>query len=209
MVTTKVKICGIKDRDTIDLCHSLNVDFIGLNFSKASPRSIHPSDVPNLFANRTAEGFPKVVFLFFQNEVLEIEEIVTKFKPDLIQLIAGDPVDITSVWDKYKGEKTLLPAFRLQGAVGDESLLCPELPLVILDSYKRELGGGTGHTFPWEYVKKVKRPYLLAGGITPDNVEEAVRYLHPFGIDVASGVETNGQKDHHKIRELIKNARRD
>ncbi len=203
----KIKICGIRDLETVDLCHALRIDFLGFNFSPNSPRNISESEIEALLVLREKEHFPKIVFLFFQNEEKQITKLVNQYNPDYVQLIAGDPIDITGVWEKYRSSKTLLPAFRLQGRVGDESLLCPDLPFVILDSYKKDLGGGTGHTFPWEYVKEVKRPYLLAGGITPDNVVDAIRYLKPFGIDVASGVETNGKKDQTKIEALVKNVR--
>ncbi|MDZ4727313.1 MAG: phosphoribosylanthranilate isomerase [Leptospira sp.] len=202
---TKIKICGIREKETVDVCRELSVDYLGFNFSPISPRNISPKNIEKLIVDRLSPNFPKVVFLFYGNDLSLIYSLIKEFKPDYVQLVAGDPVDITDVWLEYLNSKILLPAFRLQGKVGDESLLCPELPFVILDSYQKEMGGGTGHTFPWEYVKDVKRPYLLAGGITADNVEEAIRYLHPYGIDVASGVETNGSKDSEKIRNLVKN----
>ncbi len=204
---TKIKICGIRDIETVELCQELQVDFIGFNFSEQSPRNTNESHISSLLSARKNHNFPKIVFLFFQNQISQIEKLVETYHPDFVQLIAGDPIDITDLWDRYRSQKILLPAFRLQGKVGDESLLCPELPLVILDSYKKNLGGGTGHTFPWEFVKDVKRSYLLAGGITPDNVVDVIRYLKPYGIDVASGVETDGKKDPYKIRELVKNVR--
>ncbi|GBF50149.1 N-(5'-phosphoribosyl)anthranilate isomerase [Leptospira ryugenii] len=204
---TKIKICGIKDVETFSLCRELSVDFVGLNFSPKSPRRIQRTEAEAILRERERTGSPKIVFLFFENEVLEIENLVKTYAPDLVQLIAGDPIDITPVWNTHLQSKTLLPAFRLQSKVGDESLLCPELPFVILDSYKKDLGGGSGHTFPWEYAKEVKRPYLLAGGINPQNVEDAIRFLKPYGIDVASGVETDGKKDASKIKELVNNVR--
>jgi len=204
---TKIKICGIRDKKTVSLCQELHIDWIGFNFSPESPRNISENEIENLISERNTPHFPKIVFLFYQNHPKEIKKLVDTYQPDFVQLIAGDPIDITESWEVYRKDKRLLPAFRLQGRVGDESLLCPDLPVVILDSFKKDLGGGTGHSFPWEYVKDVKRAFLLAGGITPDNVEEAIRYLKPYGIDVASGVESNGQKDHNKIKDLVKNVR--
>jgi phosphoribosylanthranilate isomerase len=204
---TKIKICGITDKATVSLCQDLYVDLIGLNFSPSSIRRVNKDQVDEILKERDTVHFPKIVFLFYQNEPSEIRELVEAYNPHYVQLIAGDTVNITHEWEKYREEGTLLPAFRLQTKVGDESLLCPELPFVILDSFKQNQGGGTGHTFPWEFAKDVKRPYLLAGGITPDNVSEAIRYLKPYGIDVASGVETGGIKDHNKIKDLIKNVR--
>ncbi len=71
--------------------------------------------------------------------------------------------------------------------------------LVIVDSP----GGGTGNTFDWELLKKIKRPYILAGGINAENIEEAVEMLHPYGVDVSSGIETDGYKDKEKMKAFM------
>ncbi|TGN10532.1 phosphoribosylanthranilate isomerase [Leptospira ilyithenensis] len=203
----KIKICGIRTPEIIQVCADLKVDLIGLNFSPNSPRNIKENEIPNLIRTRHTEGFPKIVFLFYNNEIAEIRSVIEKYEPDYVQFIQGDNKLTTDIWNHYLNNKKLLPSFRISEEVKDESILCPELPFVILDSYKKGLGGGTGESFPWEYVKNVKRPYLLAGGITPENVREALDYLNPFGIDVASGVETDGKKDPEKIRQLVKNVR--
>ena len=74
---------------------------------------------------------------------------------------------------------------------------------VLLDSG----AGGTGKTFDWSLVRKLERPYFLAGGLSPENVAEAVRQLHPFAVDVSSGVETGGRKDEGKIRRFLEAVR--
>jgi len=203
----KIKICGIRTPEIIQVCTDLKVDLIGLNFSPNSPRNIKENEISNLIRNRHTEGFPKIVFLFYGNEIPEIRHIVENYKPDYVQLIQDDAKLTDDIWNHYLNSKQLLPSFRIREDIKDESVLCPELPFVILDSYKKGLGGGTGESFPWEYVKNVKRPYLLAGGITPENVREALNYLNPFGIDVASGVETDGKKDPEKIKQLVKYVR--
>ena len=64
-------------------------------------------------------------------------------------------------------------------------------------------GGGTGNTFDWELLKKIKRPYILAGGINAENIKEAVEMLHPYGVDVSSGIETDGYKDKEKMKAFM------
>ncbi|TGM66726.1 phosphoribosylanthranilate isomerase [Leptospira meyeri] len=203
----KIKICGIKDLATLELCVDLQVDFVGLNFSPRSPRAINADTAETLLKLRKKSGFPKLVFLFFENELTEIETLTNRFQPDLIQLIRGDAYVTSQIWNEFTETKKLLPAIRIQTKITNEKDLEPKSNLVILDSYQKTLGGGTGHTFPWEYVTSVKRPFLLAGGITPDNVKSALETVHPYGIDVASGVETDGIKDPNKIKTLVQNVR--
>ncbi|TGM01326.1 phosphoribosylanthranilate isomerase [Leptospira jelokensis] len=203
----QIKICGIKDLATLELCHELGVDYVGLNFSPRSPRKIDQTEAEELLSIRQKPNFPKVVFLFFENTTEEILQITNKFSPDLIQLIRGDQFVKEILWDSLTTEKKLLPAIRIQSPVVSDETLEPRSPLVILDSFQKGLGGGSGHSFPWEYITNVKRPYLLAGGITPENVQFALNSLNPTGIDVASGVETNGKKDPNKIKELVHNVR--
>ncbi|PKA25040.1 N-(5'-phosphoribosyl)anthranilate isomerase [Leptospira sp. mixed culture ATI2-C-A1] len=203
----KIKICGIKDLATLELCVDLQVDFVGLNFSPRSPRAITADTAETLLKLRKKSGFPKLVFLFFENEHTEIETLTNRFQPDLIQLIRGDAYVTSQIWNELTETKKLLPAIRIQTKVTNDEDLEPKSNLVILDSYQKNLGGGTGHTFPWEYVTSVKRPFLLAGGITPDNVKSALETVHPYGIDVASGVETDGIKDPNKIKTLVQNVR--
>ncbi|TGL87724.1 phosphoribosylanthranilate isomerase [Leptospira congkakensis] len=203
----KIKICGIKDLATLELCVDLQVDFVGLNFSPRSPRQIHEGTAESLLKIRNKPGFPKLVFLFFENSPTEIQSLKDKFQPDLIQLIRGDKFLTTELWENLTEKKSLLPAIRIQEKVTSDEDLEPKSDLVILDSYKKDFGGGTGHSFPWEYVTSVKRPFLLAGGITPTNVKSALETVHPYGIDVASGVETDEKKDPNKIKELVHNVR--
>lgn len=204
---TKIKICGIRDIPTFELCYELGVDYVGLNFSPRSPRKIDPKSAEKILSLRKNPGFPIIVFLFFENSLEEIQTLTKEFQPDLIQLIRGDGFLTEEIWDTLTSEKRLLPAIRIQSQVTSDEELEPKSKLVILDSFQKGLGGGSGHVFPWEYVTKVKRPFLLAGGITPSNVQLALKTLHPYGIDVASGVETDGKKDPNKIKELVNNVR--
>ncbi|MBM9548830.1 phosphoribosylanthranilate isomerase [Leptospira sp. 201903074] len=203
----KIKICGIKDLATLELCVDLQVDFVGLNFSPRSPRGITQETAESLLQLRKRPGFPKLVFLFFENSISEIQNLNTDFQPDLVQLIRGDKFLTKELWDNLTEKKSLLPAIRIQEKVTSDEDLEPKSDLVILDSYHKDLGGGSGYSFPWEYVTSVKRPFLLAGGITPENVKTALETVHPYGIDVASGVETNGKKDPNKIKTLVQNVR--
>lgn len=199
-----IKICGIQDTETISICKDLSVDFVGFNFSPISPRRIDLKTAETLCTKvKSFNTSPRIVFLFYKNPENEISEILNRLPSDYIQFVDGDLS--SAFFSSIKTEVPLLPAFRIEAPVFE--LPYPDCPLVILDSFHKESGGGTGKTFPWEYVKEVKRPYLLAGGINPSNVQLALQTLEPRGVDVASGVETNGKKDPNKIAELVKNVR--
>ncbi|TGL56100.1 phosphoribosylanthranilate isomerase [Leptospira kemamanensis] len=204
---TKIKICGIRDLPTFELCYELGVDYVGLNFSPRSPRKIDRKSAEKILSLRNNPGFPIIVFLFFENSLEEIQTLTKEFHPDLVQLIRGDGFLTEEIWETLTSEERLLPAIRIQSQVTSDEELEPKSKLVILDSFQKGLGGGSGHVFPWEYVTNVQRPFLLAGGITPSNVQLALKTLHPYGIDVASGVETDGKKDPNKIKELVNNVR--
>jgi phosphoribosylanthranilate isomerase len=79
--------------------------------------------------------------------------------------------------------------------------------IVLLDTAREGVFGGTGETFDWSRVPALTRPIMLAGGLRPDNVAEAIRRVRPWGVDVSSGVELNGEKDHEQIRAFISAAR--
>lgn len=95
-------------------------------------------------------------------------------------------------------------AFKVRGPGDLETAGASPADLVILDN-----GYGTGETFDWSLAGGVKRPYLLAGGLTPENIPDAIRLLHPWGLDISSGVETDRKKDLTKIHAAVAAARKD
>jgi phosphoribosylanthranilate isomerase len=204
----KIKICGIQSVEIMDLCQELAVDFVGLNFSPRSKRQISEAQIKTLLQKRGSSNFPKVVFLFFENEEKEITHLTESYKPDRIQLIANDSYVSKNFFDDLYQKNILLPSFRIQKPITNLDLGYPNLDLMILDSFETGEGGGTGKKFPWEFVKDVDRNFLLAGGINESNVVQALTETKAIGIDVASGVETDGKKDPKKIKLLVENVRR-
>ncbi len=209
--STKVKICGILDVDTALFCGKQGADFIGLNFSPKSIRKISVSDAKSISNevsrfNQNKNGSLKIVNLFYGNTESDIRSICNEIKCDYIQLIAGD-----------EELKTHLPDLRIPVILSigirkettEDDLKNFHSGLLILDTYKKGEGGGIGETFDWEMIKDVRRKFFLAGGLNPGNVADAIKLLRPYGVDVASGVEsTKGIKDKNKIREFIQNAKR-
>jgi phosphoribosylanthranilate isomerase len=206
----KVKICGIKDPDIAQYTIDSGADYIGINFSNVSKRKVSFKEAESIL-NRLEQSFSsekpfQLVALFYKNSESEIEKVLSSFSFDFLQYIKEDDSFHVKNWRNNK-----IP-FMLQMAVEsdiEDSDLEFSNDLFILDSYSKKLGGGTGNIFPWEFIKNIKRKYLLAGGLNPTNVTSAINVLHPFGVDVASGVESEpGKKDKKLIKEFIQNAKR-
>ena len=214
-----VKICGIADESTAEAVCGLSPDAIGLNFHPASPRSVSP-DV----AARISQVVPDEVLrvgVFVNRAVSEIEDLANKCRLDQIQLHGDEsPEQIAAVCSRLPN----IPVVRAW-RMGGESLTDLETHLsacrmleiepagCLIDSRVPGAYGGTGHTIAWDALVRAYRRdtwprLILAGGLTPDNVAEAIRATRPWGVDVASGVESApGIKDIELVRRFIANAR--
>lgn len=208
-MTVRVKICGIK---TVDVAMSVidsGGDFIGINFSPVSKRSVDLKKGVEIFESvkKRSNHSLLVVGLFYQNSELEITEILSKIPFDFVQFVAHDNSLNLKLLQSFN--RKLIAQVSVKKPVDDSNLAEYDSEFLILDSYKEGLGGGSGQVFEWENAKAVRRKYLLAGGLNPSNVSKAIEVLHPFGVDVASGVESSpGVKDIKLIKEFIKNAKR-
>jgi len=206
---TQIKICGIRTIPIYDLICELEIDFVGINFSPKSKRCITESEWHKLQDRhiQNSQFKPKLVYVFFENDLDHAKSILIQSpKPDYLQFVVGDSKekDLLQLASEFHLE--LLPSYRI--TENNPILPYPKSSLFILDSFAPGQGGGTGHGFPWEFAKEITRPYLLAGGIHPKNVRDAIQILSPYGIDVASGVESNGEKDPELVRALALHVRK-
>jgi phosphoribosylanthranilate isomerase len=202
----KIKICGIKDLEIAKFCISLDVDYLGFNFSPVSKRKIELMKADQII-NNLKKKFPtsrtKLVALFYKTEPNLIEEIVHSNLFDVYQYVQND-----TSFQKKEHSLIYLPQIQIDKPTTDLDLLDLKDELIIIDSYEKNLGGGSGKVFPWEYAKGIQRKYLLAGGLNSLNVNEAIQTLNPYGVDVASGVENSkGEKDINLIESFVKNVR--
>ena len=198
--TTETKVCGITRELDLVACRELLVDYVGLNFSALSPRRVSVEEGARL---RRAAGACKVVAVFAGNGIREIERVAAAVGPDILQLTgpleAGTPAFDLPIWRAVH----VAPG-------GWGASLTGAADLFLLDSGGPGKPGGTGTTFDWPLVEasRPSRPFFLAGGLTPENVAEAVRRIRPAGVDVASGVEVApGVKDPEKIARFVRSVR--
>ena len=206
-----VKICGITNADDAVAAARLGADFIGLNFYPGSPRCISEGQ-----ARLILQALPKNVTpvgLFVNESWERIGEIAARLGLRTVQ-VHGDeltPCPLTELqWIaafSIKGPATLAAIEQML----KKSRSIGRLPHALLaDAHVPGASGGTGHTAPWQMLTTYRSsvPIILAGGLTPDNVAEAIRIVQPWAVDVASGVESApGVKDHDKMRRFIDNAR--
>ena len=196
---TKIKICGLFRDCDIDYINEAMPDYAGfiLHFPK-SHRNIDPVQAQHLRGRLRPEI--RAVGVFVDQPVQTVLEAVKIARLDVIQLHGHeDNVYIQII--KEKTGKPVWKAFRIRTALDLDEARVSSADEVILDN-----GYGTGVPFDWKMVRKFGRPYILAGGLTPGNIREAVRLLRPKALDLSSGVETNDVKDREKILAAVRAA---
>ena len=200
----KVKICGITNLDDALAAIDMGADALGFVIA-VSPRQITAEQVKHIVTH--LPPFICKIGVFVDNSIEVIRETMCSCGLDLAQLHGSEDPDFCN---------TLFPHVIKSFRVRDESVLTsiPQYTAsaYLLDSYNAILRGGSGQSFDWNIAKKAKRfgPIILAGGLTPDNVRQAIDIVQPYAVDVSSGVESApGRKDHALLRSFLKAARGD
>ena len=213
---TTVKICGVRTLDDALVAAEAGAHFIGMVFVPGRRRRVEPEAARAITdgLRDLGPGAPKAVGLFGDQPLDEVLDTIEAAGLDCTQLCGEESMDYCrTVLDRAGVIKVLhvsddddadavaerIDAFAAAGCT------------VTLDSQVAGLHGGTGRSFDWSIAAKLAqggRRFLLAGGLTPANVADAVDAVHPWGVDVSSGVETEGVQDQSKIREFVANARR-
>ncbi|MCC6383317.1 MAG: phosphoribosylanthranilate isomerase, partial [Dehalococcoidia bacterium] len=151
---------------------------------------------------------PLLVGVFANQSLLEVNDIADAAGLDLVQLSGNESAD-----DARRVERPVIRALHVAPATSADVLLNEAAGLrvagFLLDTASSQAHGGTGEPFDWDVARETARrlPFLLAGGLTPENVGTAVAHVDPWGVDVSTGVETAGKKDVEKIRAFIRAAR--
>lgn len=204
----RIKICGITNADDARQGALLGADAIGLNFYEGSPRRVDPGQVRSILA--VLPPFVEPVGLFVNVGAREACQRAAGIGGLRTLQLHGDNLDCT---DPFPFR--VIPAFAVKDASSLERIqrhldACRSAghlpPAILVDAYSAEKYGGTGHIAPWNLLAGFRPPVplILAGGLTPDNVAEAIRIVRPYGVDVASGVEREpGIKDLEKLRRFI------
>jgi phosphoribosylanthranilate isomerase len=199
----KVKICGITDAADGRAAVEAGADALGFVFAP-SPRRVTPRTAREIIA--LMPPFVAAVGVFV-NEVRErVTEIAASCGLDYIQLHGNEPPSLCNEWGRRA-----IKAVRVRDEASLAGLSNYHVAAYLLDSYVRGKSGGTGETFSWDIAVKAKslgKPIILSGGLTKDNVVDAIKAVGPYAIDVSSGVESApGKKDHSLVTEFIRRAK--
>lgn len=207
----KIKICGVRNLEDALLAIELGADMLGFNFYPSSPRYIDPLSCADVITAIQNRGYHATYVGVFVNEPVEtVKMILEKCDLDLAQLSGDEPPDHLRVLGE-RAFKGLRPA-GIQEFYDCERLL-PKRGLApgwLIDTHHTNKFGGTGMKGDWDLARVIaqRAPILLAGGLNPDNVIEAIRTVKPWGVDVASGVESApGRKDIGKMSAFIRTVR--
>ena len=192
MTTTKIKFCGLSRNCDIETANVLSPDYVGFVFAKNSRRCVSFARAKELKA-LLAPGI-LTVGVFVNEDPRTVTALLEAGVIDAAQLHGDEDTDYIRGL-KSLTKAPLIKAFGLR-SIHDLPAVerCPA-DLVLLDSP----GGGTGRLFDWQLLENIQRPYLLAGGLSAENVGEAIARLRPFGVDVSSGIKTGGYKDREKM----------
>lgn len=197
---TKIKLCGLSRLEDIEAANRLQPDYVGFVFWPESRRAVTPAQAARLKAAldpsiRAVGVFvnedPETVAQLLAAGIIDLAQLHGRESPAYLRLLAG----FTS--------RPFIQAFRVKGPADMDRAEKSTADHLLLDA-----GAGEGKVFDWSLLRGFPRPYLLAGGLTPENVGEAIDALHPWGVDVSSGIETNGTKDPEKMNAFIAAVRR-
>ncbi|MDM5300821.1 phosphoribosylanthranilate isomerase [Bacillus inaquosorum] len=197
-----VKICGIKTMLEAEEAVAAGAQAVGFVFSEESKRYVTPHQAREIILK--LPPFVSAVGVFVNENLTKVNEIVASCRLTFAQLHGEEPPEYC--------ERVICPVIKTIKVRCEQDLhafSCYKAHSFLLDSYVKGSQGGTGQTFNWELAKDVssRQRVILAGGLTPNNITEALETVKPQGIDVSSGVETGGKKDFYKMRELIRQCR--
>jgi phosphoribosylanthranilate isomerase len=200
----KVKICGITNLDDAMAAVDFGADALGFVFFKGSPRYIPCDSAASIIKN--LPPFLTTVGVFVNEQPEHIENVITMVGIDVIQLHGEEPPE------RYTFTRRVIKAMRVETLESLDPLINyrGEASAFLLDTFTPDLFGGTGKIFNWDIALEAKQfgRIILAGGLTPDNVAEAVRRVRPYGVDVSSGIEfEKGRKDFKKMQMFIERAK--
>ena len=199
-MSVKVKICGLTNLGDAQCAVDSGADFLGFIFYPASPRAVIVPKVAEIVKN-LKDSTAKTVGVFVDSPAHFVNEAASEIGLDFVQLHGSEDSNYIE-----QIEKPVIKVFRINDDFDLNELKGYNVPYFLLDTYKKGLMGGTGETFNWDKAVEAKSygKIFLSGGLTVDNVEEAVRKVNPFCVDISSGVEISpGVKDKDKIKEII------
>ena len=192
---TKIKICGLKSMEDISYVNELKPDYIGFVFLKGRARYVSPELAGSL--RKELDISIPAVGVFVNEPVEQVAALLNDGTIQMAQLHGNeDEAYVKTLRSLSSGP--IIKAFIIKTKEDVERALTFPCDYLLLDT-----GLGTGECFDWSLLENIERPFFLAGGLHSENVKNAIHLIHPFAVDVSSGVETQGKKDYEKIKAFI------
>lgn len=192
---TKIKLCGLSRIEDIEAANMLKPDFIGFVFAAKSKRRVSHLKAAELKSKLNPET--KAVGVFLDDDLDTVGALMNLGIVDMVQLHGSEDEEYIAKLRAIT-DKPIIKAFIINNEndvrLAEES----SADYILLDG-----GKGEGRAFNWKLLEEIKRPFFLAGGLNTDNAEAAVADLHPFAVDVSTGIETDGVKDKEKMTAFV------
>ena len=193
----KIKICGLSRPEDITYINEAKPDYCGFIIDvPKSRRNVSISKVRELVQNLESQICP--VGVFVNKDCGEVAQLLNEGTIQIAQLHGQEDEAYIRRIQKNTGHQ-VIKVFSVKTAQDIENALKSPADYILLD----QGGGGTGQTFDWSLIPEIDRPFFLAGGLGADNLETAVRTIHPYAVDLSSSVETDGMKDRDKILKAV------
>ena len=193
----RVKICGIRDMEAARA--AISADFMGFIMSDRFRRYCPPDIVKHICS--TVQG-PRKVGVFVDQPINEVNEIAEYCGLDMVQLHGHENIKYAE-----KIQKPIIKAFRYGEDFSLEGAEAYPAEYILIDSYSKATVGGSGISFKWREaastIKQLKKPYIIAGGISADTLQEAIKIFNPYGIDASGAMEIEGRKSPELIRKFL------
>ena len=205
----KVKICGLTRAEDARFAADTGADYLGIVMAESSKRRASHEQAKEILALNLVQ--PRYLVFGYDNADFVCDTFSALAQTGTRLQIMADHPELARLLTLTSAQNILPSISAAEKVDADEITAWAEYPLVLFDSHRSNggLAGGTGKTFDPANIAGFSRPYLLAGGLTPDNVGQIVTQVNPHGVDVASGTETSpGIKDTDKVRQFIENAKR-
>lgn len=199
---TKIKLRGLKRECDIETANKLQPEYIGFVFAKKSSRYISPEEAAVLKGKLRPET--KAVGVFVKECPKKVAELLKCGIIDVAQQHGGEDEAYIKALRELT-DKPVIKAFRIEKRQDVLEAVKSSADMILLDAGS----GGTGTAFDWSLLAGIERPYFLAGGLDTGNVSAAIKQLTPYGVDVSSGIETEGLKDKEKMEAFVNAVRKD
>ena len=209
---TRIKFCGLTRKQDVQQAVALGVDALGFVFVKKSARNLDLDHAVELI--NEVPPFVNTVGLFMNAQASEVENVLKHVRMNLLQFHGDEEEGFCKQFDVPYLKAVPMTSILASESAASVTDFCQGFPSAtgfILDSHSQGQMGGSGEKFSWDKIPhNLNKPIILAGGLTIENVAQAISVVHPYAVDVSSGIETSkGIKDPVKMEQFIKEVQRD